>query len=143
MIKNRKILVPLDESSLSAQTTTKLIALKDSISFPLTLLHVHDLSLISYRGFAGMDFKEIERRSREKAERFIDAQKELFAAAGMEVKTLLQEGHARETICEIADSGEYDLLVIGKHADGELRNLVFGQVANYVVHHTRCPVLIV
>lgn len=142
-MKNRKILVPLDDSPLSAQTIKSLIALKENISSPLTLLHVLDPSRISYRGFAEKSFAEIEGQAKEDAQNFINAQQAEFAAAGMEVQTLLAEGHARETICELADSGEYDLLVIGKHVDSDLRNLLFGQVANYLVHNVKCPVLIV
>ena len=142
-MKDRKILVPLDSSPISTQTIQQLIALKENINIPLTLLHVLDLSMISYRGFAESSFSEIEERAREEARDFIKRQQEEFAAAGMEVVTLIKEGHVRETLCESADSGEFDLLVIGKHVESDLRNLLFDQVANYVIHHVKCPVLIV
>ena len=142
-MKDRKILVPLDGSPLAAQTVKSLIALKEYRAFPLTLLHVLDLSTLSYRGFAEKSFSEIEEQARAKARNVIAGQQAEFAAAGMKADTLVKDGHARETICELADSGEYDLLVIGKHTDSDLRNLLFGQVANYVVHHVKCPVLIV
>ena len=142
-MKDRKIFVPLDSSPISTQTIQQLIALKENINIPLTLLHVLDLSMISYRGFAESSFSEIEERAREEARDFIKRQQEEFAAAGMEVVTLIKEGHVRETLCESADSGEFDLLVIGKHVESDLRNLLFDQVANYVIHHVKCPVLIV
>lgn len=143
LMKDRKILVPLDGSPISAQTLKALIELKSSITCPLTLLHVLDLDTLSYRGFAETSFHEIEARAREKAKDFIAGLQNLFAAAGVQVETLVAEGHVRETICKIGDCGEYDLLVIGKYKEGELRNLLFDQVANYVVHHVKCPVLIV
>lgn len=142
-MNDRKILVPLDGSPLSAQTVSNLLALKDSITFPLTLLHVLDLNTLSYRGFAETDFRDIEARARAEARQFIADQQARFEAAGMTVETLVQEGSPREVICELADSGGYDLLVIGRQADSALRKLLFGQVANYVVHHTSCPVLLV
>ena len=142
-MKARKVLVPLDDSLISVQTVKRLIALKENITLPLTLLHILDLSTISYRGFAESTFSEIEERARKGAQKFIDAQKDLFTAAGIEAVTLLKEGHARETICELADSGEYDLLVIGKHVESQLRNLLFDQVANHVIHQVKCPVMIV
>lgn len=142
-MKDRKILVPLDGSPLSAQTVQSLIALKGSITVPLTLLHVLDLGAISYRGFAETDFRDIEERAREKARQFVAEQQALFAAAGMPTEALVVEGHPRETICQLADSGSYDLLVIGRQTASDLRNLLFGQVANYLVHNTRCPVLLV
>ncbi len=142
-MKDRKILVPLDGSPISAQTIKSLIALKENITIPLTLLHVLDLSTISYQGFAKTTFSEIEMQAREGARQLVAGLQELFAAAGMEVEAVVKEGNVRETICEIADSGKYDLLVIGKYTDSELRNLLFGQIANYLVHHVKCPVLIV
>lgn len=142
-MKDRKILVPLDGSPISAQTLKTLIDLKEKIPSPVTLLHVLDLDAISYRGFSETTFSEIEERARGEARQFITGLQEQFAAAGVQVEVLVKEGHVRETICKIADSGEYDLLVIGKSTNGELRNLLFDPVANYVVHHVKCPVLIV
>jgi len=142
-MNDRNILVPLDGSPISAQTLKTLIELKGSVTCPLTLLHVLDLDALSYRGFAETSYRAIEEQARAKAREFIAGQQDLFAAAGVQVEALVAEGHVRETICKIADSGEYDLLVIGKQTDGELRNLLFDQVANYVVHHVKCPVLLV
>lgn len=142
-MKDLKILVPLDSSPLSAQTIKSLIAMKENITVPLTLLHVFDQSMLSYRGFAEKSFTEIEEQAREEARLLLAGQQAEFTEAGMKVETQIKEGHARDTICELADSGEFDLLVIGKHVDSDLRNLLFGQVANYVVHHVKCPILIV
>ncbi len=142
-MNNRKILVPLDGSPLSAQTIRSLIALKEHITVPLTLLHVLDSSSISYQGFAEKTLEEIEELARDKASDLLAEQQKLFTTAGMEVETILKEGNARETICAVVDIGKFDLLVIGKHTDSELRNLLFDQISNYLVHHVKCPVLIV
>ncbi len=141
-MKDRKILVPLDESSISAQTVQGLIALKETITLPLTLLHILDPRRISYEGFGTTPREELEQRAVDAARQFLASQQAKFAAAGMPVTTLLKEGHAREVICELADSGEFDLLVIGRKPDTDLRNLLFGQVANHVIHTVKCPVLI-
>lgn len=142
-MKDRKILVPLDGSPLSAQTIEGLIALKENITFPLTLLHVIDLKLLASRGFPELTYSEFEQRARAEAGQFIEDRKERFATAGLKVETLLQEGEVRETICALANNGDFDLLVVGRNQDGELRGILFGQFANYLVHHAKCPVLIV
>ncbi len=142
-MKDRKVLVPLDDSPLSAETIKGLIALKDDFTLPLTLLHILDLSQLSYRGFAQTHFLEIEEQAREKARQFVAEKQAVFAEAGMLVETLVKEGHARETICALADSGDFDLLVIGRNPDSDLRNLLFDQVSNHVIHEVKCPVLIV
>ena len=142
-MKDRKVLVPLDDSPISHQTIRNLIELKENITLPLTLLHVLDFSRVSYRGFGQTSIEKIEENARQTARQFIAARQQQFAEAGIKVETLIREGHARETICTIADSGEYNLLVIGKQMESELRNLLFDQVANYIVHHVKCPVMIV
>lgn len=142
-MKNRKILVPLDASPVSAQTVQRLINLKQQLTFPLTLLHVLDLNMLSYRGFAELSFSEIEQRAREKARQFISSQQTLFAAAGLTVATVVKEGHICATICAVADSGEYDLLVIGRTPTAEQRRQPFGLIANDIIHQVKCPVLIV
>ncbi len=142
-MKPRKVLVPLDSSPISIQTIKNLIALKKSVAFPLTLLHVLDLGRLSSQGFAGLTYTQFEERARGEARTFIAAQQQIFSAAGMETETRISEGSTREAICTLANSGEYDLLVIGKKHDGDLRSLLFGQIANYIIHHAKCPVLIV
>jgi nucleotide-binding universal stress UspA family protein len=104
---------------------------------------VLDPNAISYRGFAEKDFRDIEAQAREEARQFLAGLQSRLAAAGIQAETLVEEGPVRETLCRLADSGSYDLLVVGKPEESELRNLLFGQVANHVIHHVHCPVLIV
>jgi nucleotide-binding universal stress UspA family protein len=139
----KKILVPLDSSPLSVQTVNQLIALKNHFTVPLTLLHVFDPERISYRGFSKKSFSEIEDEARAQARQFISEQQAKFTAAGLQTETLIKEGSVRETICKLADSGEYKLLVIGRNIESELRSLLFGQVANFLIHNVKCPVLII
>lgn len=142
-MKERKILVPVDASPLSERTLHRLIELRKSFSAPLTLVHVLDPNAISYRGFAEKDFRDIEAQAREETRQFLAGLQSRLAAAGIQAEALVVEGPVRETLCTLADSGSYDLLVIGKPDESELRNLLFGQVANHVIHQVCCPVLIV
>ncbi len=139
----RKVLVPLDSSPISIQTIKKLIAFKENLSLPLTLLHILDLGRLSTRGFPEVSYRQFEERARGEARKFLEEQQQLFADAGIKTETRLEEGPVREAICTLADSGEFNLLVVGKNNDGDLRKLLFGQVADYIIHHTKCPVLIV
>lgn len=139
----QKILVPLDGSPISAQTVKGLIAMKDHLAKPLTLLHVLDLERLSCQGFPDSNYIEFAKRARREAREFIERQQQIFAEAGMETETLVKEGDVRDVICALADSGDYELLVIGRNPVSELRDLLFGQVANHVVHRVKCPVLVI
>ena len=142
-MKNLNILVPLEGSAHSDRTIKKLLSMKAELDCPLTLLHVFDPERVSFRGIPQMSFSQVEARAREVAQQFIETQKTIFLAEGMNAEALLVEGHARKTICELADSGKFDLLIISRHIEGELKNMIFGQVANFVIHHVNCPVMIV
>lgn len=142
-MKDRKILVPLDASPTSAQAVKSLISLKEDFTFPLTLLHVLDLSALACRGFTELTLAGAEENARARARQFITEQRDAFAAAGMATVTLVKEGDACEIICQLADSTEYDLLVVGRNPVIDGRTPTFGPLANEIVYRVKCPVLIV
>ena len=137
-----KVLVPLDSSQNSKKTIKTLIAMKGKISSPLTLLHVFDNSRISYRGVPDLNYAMVEERGRKAAKQFLEDQRDIFSANGIPTEVIFKEGPARKTICDIVDSGEFDLLIIGRHIEGEFRSLLFGQVSNYVIHKVKIPVMV-
>lgn len=142
-MNDMKILLPLDNSPQAESTVKNLLAMKDKFqNCTLTLLHVFVMEKIDYRGIPEMHFEMIEEKARKAAKRFLDEQKNVFAEAGLKTEILIQDGHPRKTICTLADSGDYDLLIISRHTEGEFRNLLFGYVSNYVIHRVKSPVLI-
>ena len=50
---------------------------------------------------------------------------------------------AGTTIAKVAESGKFDLLVMGSHGHGAVMNLVMGSVATQVLAHCRVPILMV
>ncbi|WP_298835151.1 universal stress protein [uncultured Piscinibacter sp.] len=66
-----------------------------------------------------------------------------FKKQGIEAEFIGKVGHAPEVIAKTADSGKYDLLVMGSHGHGSLGNLVMGSVATKVLSACKTPVLLV
>ena len=64
-------------------------------------------------------------------------------SAPPDAKTSAKVGHAGETISKTADSGKFDLVVMGSHGHGTLGKLVMGSVATQVLAHCKVPVLLV
>jgi len=57
------------------------------------------------------------------------------------ITKLLHAGPAGEVICWMAQEHQCDLIVMGTHGHGGLLHLIFGNVAEFVLKHARCPVL--
>ena len=62
---------------------------------------------------------------------------------GIDAKSSWKTGHAGESIADMAESGAFDLLVMGSHGHGTLVNLVMGSVATQVLAHCKVPLLLV
>ncbi|MBN1272004.1 MAG: universal stress protein [Candidatus Aminicenantes bacterium] len=57
-------------------------------------------------------------------------------------KTLIKEGNSAKKIVETAEEEKADLIVIGKRGMSAIEKLFIGSVANQVLHHSPCPVLL-
>jgi nucleotide-binding universal stress UspA family protein len=67
----------------------------------------------------------------------------LLEEAGFAITARLEFGTPRQTICRIANDEKFQLMVIGRReSTGEIRDVLFGSVANYVLHNVACPVLL-
>ena len=80
---------------------------------------------------------------REEAEKVLAPVTKFLLRHGIDAKSSWKTGHAGETIAKFADSGAFDLLVMGSHGHGTLVNLVMGSVATQVLAHSKIPVLMV
>ncbi|PIT77075.1 universal stress protein [Limnohabitans sp. G3-2] len=93
------------------------------------------------RSVVGKDV--VEAYQRDEAEKVLSPVTKFLLRHGIDAKTVSKIGHAGETISKVADSGKFDLLVMGSHGHGTLGNLVMGSVATQVLAHSKVPVLLV
>ncbi len=62
---------------------------------------------------------------------------------GWSLTTEARVGHAADVIAEVADTGKYDLLVMGSHGRTGLLKVVVGSVVSQVLGRSKVPLLIV
>ncbi len=84
----------------------------------------------------------IQRYYRDEAERVLKPIRTFFKKQGLEAECRGQPGKAADTIAKLADSGGFDLLIMGSHGHGTLGNLVMGSVATKVLASSKIPVLL-
>ena len=80
---------------------------------------------------------------REESERVLAPVDAFLERHGINAKSISKVGHAGEIISKTADSGKFDLVVMGSHGHGTLGNLVMGSVATQVLAHCKVPLLLV
>jgi nucleotide-binding universal stress UspA family protein len=111
---------------------------------PLTVLTVHE-TIASYWtrqpvNFTGDD--ELVARARKAAEQAVaDVAKDLGLDAQPRVTVTAINGFAAKTLVD-ASAGA-DLLVVGTRGGGGFPHLHLGAVSSQVIHHARCPVVVV
>jgi nucleotide-binding universal stress UspA family protein len=138
-----KTLVPVDNSVTSDLTLERIIALKEHFSTEVTLLHIVDIDKLAYRMIPDFQLDMIRENAGEAGQQFLDAKAAILEEAGFSVQTRLELGTPRQIICTIANDEKFQLLVIGRReSTGEIRDILFGSVANFVLHNVTCPVLL-
>jgi nucleotide-binding universal stress UspA family protein len=138
-----KILIPVDDS-LTAQKTIGAV-IEQSRRFPkkLTLLYVINQNQLAYRMIPDFQLDMVKENSRKAGEHLLAKYSAQLGEVGFSCELILETGEPRQAITRIANSQEFQLLVIGRHeGGGEIRDVLFGSVANHVLHNVRCPVLL-
>jgi nucleotide-binding universal stress UspA family protein len=80
---------------------------------------------------------------KDEAEKIVAPVDKFLVRHGIIAKSVWKVGHVGETIGKFADSGKFDLIIMGSHGHGALVNLVMGSVATNVLAHSQTPVLLV
>jgi nucleotide-binding universal stress UspA family protein len=95
------------------------------------------------RARAAVGHDMVDAYHHDEAEKVFSPVTQFLLRHGIDAKTVAKVGHAGETISETADSGAFDLIVMGSHGHGTLGNLVMGSVATQVLARSKVPVLLV
>ena len=68
---------------------------------------------------------------------------ETAKAAGIEVESVLLEGHPADEIVKFAEQNDIEMIVMGTLGKTGLDRFLLGSVAENVVRHSKIPVLVV
>ena len=100
-------------------------------------------SLIPLRARAALGTEVVAQYHREEAEKILAPASKFLVRHGMDPKSDWEAGNAGETIAKFAQTGKFDLVIMGSHGHGALANLVMGSVATQVLANCTVPVLLV
>jgi nucleotide-binding universal stress UspA family protein len=140
----RKILVPLDFSECSMQGLAYAKVFAKHFKSKITLLNsVHFQYYVASDECSRYDLPRFMQQAYIVARDQLRDLVEKTDWDGLEVDASLQTGHPGQQICEHARDSDTDLIVTSTHGSTGFTHLLLGSVAEYVVRHAHCPVLVV
>jgi len=134
----KKIVLATDGSKYSAVATERAIAFAKSYGGELKVVSVVDVPSEFYAE-APQAVEDLVR----KAKGFVAGVKKQAEAAGVAAETFVGEAEAYEAITNLAKEQSANMIIIGSHGRTGLRRLLMGSVAEKVIGHAPCPVLVV
>ena len=136
-----KILIAVDEDPIAVRAAEVGMELARSLEAQVALVHVIDPSVI-YAPEAGMPADELALiAQRDGARVMADIRARL--ATGSSVLQFIVQGPAGPAIAKAAKEWNADVIVIGSHGRGGITRAILGSVAEAVMRHAPCPVLVV
>lgn len=85
------------------------------------------------------DWKSLQQSSQAK----LVAQAEAMAQRDINVEWTQATGDPGRKICEVAQTWQADLIIMGRRGRAGVSELLLGSVSNYVMHHAACAILTV
>ncbi|HRW04829.1 MAG TPA: universal stress protein [Caldilineaceae bacterium] len=145
MTELRRLLLPLDGSALAENAIPLATLLAKTFDGELILLRVLDLPLptLEVKYPENHWVREAMQANFREAQRYLDDQGMLLKDAGIRVRTIVRDGPPAEDILATATDEAVDLIVISSHGKGGPSPWTSGSVADKVMQHSRCPVLLV
>ena len=145
MTELQRILVPLDGSALAEKALPLAMLLAKKFDSELILLRALELALptpeIKYPENHWL--REALQYSFREAQSYLDAREAELVQQGFQVRTLVRDGPPPDDILAVAVNEKIDLIVISSHGMGGPSPWTSGSVADKVMQHSPCPVLLV
>lgn len=136
-----KILIAVDSSRFSMTAARQGLALAHQLNATAALLFVVDTSKAAGNIDAGILPQEALIILKKEAEQTLDELAALYNGNGL--MKFMPEGNPHEDIIKTSETWGADLIVVGTHGRTGLVHLLVGSVAEYVMRHSRIPVMVV
>ena len=143
------ILLPLDGSPLAEAALPAAEQVAKRFGAKLVLLEVVPPGDVSAwmapgaRANAPEEKKRLFQHDRELAEEYLSAKVHSLKAEDITAEAMVKVGDPVDEILALIGGAGISLIVMATHGRGGLSKLIFGSVAEKVVHHCNIPVMII
>lgn len=149
-----KILVPLDGSEHSLRALAIAIQIAKRFGGKITLINVYSIAVRpiivpepstltpGIPIMAPTEYSRVAEAIKDAGARILAEGKEKAKAEGVEVETMLREGHVVHEIVKAAEEGGFNLIVMGARGVSKMKGLILGSVSDGVIRNAPCPVFV-
>lgn len=137
----KRILIPVDGSPQSVHAAQTGLELAQALGAEIATVYVVEPP-VPYTGEIGIPPDELLEVA-ERDDRDALAALRQSVRLPPEARHFVRVGHPADVIGKVAAEWPADLIVIGSHGLGGLGRALLGSVADAVVRHSPCPVLVV
>ena len=138
----KKILVPVDGSDASKHALADAIDLAKIHNAKLILLAVADVTEAAYPIMGVTLDKDGFYNVKKKAEAMLATWKETVPS-DVDLEAEVENGIPGMVISNMVEDEKIDIVVMGNSGKGAVSSFIMGSVSQYVIHHVKCPVLVV
>ncbi|VTU35972.1 Stress response protein NhaX [Variovorax sp. PBS-H4] len=138
-----KILLAVDGSDYTKRMLSYLAAHKDALGAGHAYTVFYAVLPVTHRAAAFAGPELVHGYYEDDARVVLGPVRTFLSEHGIEAAFVHKVGHPAEEIASYAEAGNFDLLVMGSHGAGALKNLVLGSVATKVLARCSVPVLLV
>ena len=139
----KRILVPLDGSPLSEAILPHVRVIAQGMDSEMLLLHVIPTSAPEFSSPSPPFARNLVQDQRRDATRYLKDLCAKLERDSARVTYLIREGAVSETILEVAELMQADMIAMSTHGRSGVRLLLLGSVTYDVVRHSPLPVLVI
>lgn len=139
----KTILVATDFREAAAAALDYAVRLGQKLGATVFLVHTYELPVVGLPDGVIVLTAEMASHMISAAEAALKKEIEPYAARGIVVRTILEQGDPREGVLAAAKKSGADLIVLGTHGRRGLARALLGSVAEAVVRTAPVPVLTV
>jgi len=138
----KEILVPFDGSSFAKRAYLRALDISQRHNSKITVIIVIKKEFPPIVGFSRMQPKLMKAHEKHAKKQIVNLKK-IAEKRGVSFQSKIKQGTSIvKEIINFAKTKKFDLIVMGSHGRTGIKKLALGSVANGVIQHTKCPVMV-